>query len=124
FWRGDAEAIGVVDGGIDAEIAPAEGVAVEPRPGGKLAIEPDVQALGLLAAACEEIVLTRAVHATHHHYLVDAPDDGFVRRVAEVLEHADAGALGGALRQERRVGPAIFDVLEDDRRVEDRDVAV
>ena len=52
------------------------------------------------------------------------PVDRLVVRVAELLDHAHAGALGGARRQHRGRRVAVLEVLENDRRVENVEIAV
>src|SRR5579875_3535167 len=111
-------------GGGRGEIAPAEGLAVEPRPPGELALEPRVRAAHLLGGAREQPRGKLARRALEDADLVDGPVDRLVVGVAELLDHAHACTRGRPAREQRRLGPAILDVLEDDRRVEDRRVAV
>ena len=108
----------------DREVAPTERVDVEERARPQLLLEPGVDAGRLLGGAAEKPLGETTLRALEDVDLEAGPVDRLVVGVADVLEHAHPRALRGRLRQQRRRRPAVLDVLEDHRRVEDCCVAV
>src|SRR5262249_12882816 len=113
-----------VDEGRDRDVAPAEGRAVEPDTVAEVALEPAVRARDLARAAGEQPFRLVPGRSPEHPDLHRGPDDRLVVRVAQVLDHTYAGALGRGRRQERRRRPAVLDVFQDHGRVEDPGIAV
>src|SRR5580658_1890108 len=118
----------VVDGDVDmrrhGSVAPAETLAAEPRAPVKLVLEPALELRRLLGRAAQQLLAQRAARAAESEDLHDAPVDGLVLCVHDVLEHAQPRALRRILRQQRRLRPFILEIFEDDRGIEDLQIAV
>ena len=114
---------GVHEGTTDRSPQP-KSVAVEERPVAELAVEVGVDAGDLLGGARQQLVGGLAGGALKDAHLEHRPVDGLVVGVAELLEHAHAGARRAPLGSSGGSRPAVLEVFEDDGRIEDRGVAV
>jgi hypothetical protein len=82
--------------------------------------EPGLPGAGLCRGGGLELLGEGPGRTAEVAQLREAPGNGLVVGVHDVLDHAHPCAVGGRLREQRRMGPAVLHVLEDDRGVEDR----
>src|SRR5216684_5994551 len=113
-----------VDVGCHAEVGPTEACAVEPFAVAQLVGQPGLQLGRLARGGFLHLLGLSPLGPLEPADLAQAPIDRFVERIADLLDHAGIGALGGFARQQRRRREFVLEIFKDDRRVENVGLAV